>query len=158
MPVYGPSTEIIPGITHKLVEGDRVTVNELGLEFAILDIPGHTSGHIAYHDDDILFCGDTLFSCGCGRLFEGTPQQMYASLMKITQLPDETVIYCTHEYTEANIKFAMHVDPLNKELIKHKNKVESLRKKGLPSLPVTLGEEKKTNPLNCPGLLSVVKV
>ena len=146
VPVYGPSTEIIPGISHKLVEGDRVFINELGLDFTILDIPGHTLGHIAYHHDKILFCGDTLFSCGCGRLFEGTPQQMYTSLMKIAQLPDDTVIYCTHEYTEANIKFALHVDPLNKELIRYKNKVKFLRKKGLPSLPVTLAKEKQTNP------------
>ena len=106
VPVYGPKTEIIPEITHQLVEGDEVRFDQLDLTFNILDIPGHTSGHIAYFDDKRVFCGDTLFSCGCGRIFEGTPPQMFQSLEKLAHLPDSTGVYCTHEYTLSNIKFA----------------------------------------------------
>ncbi|HNP51280.1 MAG TPA: hydroxyacylglutathione hydrolase, partial [Nitrosomonas nitrosa] len=113
LPVYGPAKENIPGLTHRLSEGDTIHLAELSLDLSILDIPGHTAGHIAYYGANLLFCGDTLFACGCGRIFEGTPQQMYTSLQKLTKLPDDTLIYCAHEYTLANIRFATAIDPNN---------------------------------------------
>ena len=157
IPVYGPKRENIPGISQKLSEGDVVQIKELQKTFTVIDIPGHTLGHIGYHDKSVLLCGDTLFSCGCGRLFEGTPRQMYDSLKKITELPDEILIYCTHEYTESNIKFALHVEPQNKELIELRDRVREIREKGLPSLPVTLKQEKDTNPFLRVHLPSVAK-
>ncbi len=146
VPIYGPKKEKIPGITHCLEEGDQIFIKDINQNFRIIDIPGHTLGHIGYYNDKLLFCGDTLFSCGCGRLFEGTPKQMYQSLAKIAGLPDEIMIFCGHEYTEANINFALSVEPENKNLSDFQNKVKLLRDQGLPSLPVRLSQEKQTNP------------
>ncbi len=157
VPIYGPKKENIPGISQKLSEGDSVFIKELEQGFKIIEIPGHTLGHIGYYDDSLLLCGDTLFSCGCGRLFEGTPEQMFHSLQKIANLPDHTLIFCTHEYTEANIEFALSVEPQNKELMEFKDKVLDLRSKGLPSLPVSLRQEKLTNPFLRAHLPSVAK-
>src|SRR3954470_5474490 len=150
VPVYGPKNEPIATLTRPVSEGDRVAVPELGVEFSVLDIPGHTRAHIAYYGAGALFCGDTLFACGCGRLFEGTAEQMYASLDKLARLPDETRVYCGHEYTLANIGFAKAVEPGNKALRKREERDSGLRAAGRPTLPSTLGDEKATNPfLRC---------
>jgi len=127
-----------------------VSVPELGVQFSVLDIPGHTRAHIAYYGGGALFCGDTLFACGCGRLFEGTAEQMYASLQKLLKLPDDTKVYCGHEYTLANIGFAKAVEPANAALKARESRDQKLRDAGKPTLPSTLGEEKATNPfLRC---------
>ena len=150
VPVYGPKTEIIPEITHQLVEGDEVRFDQLDLTFNILDIPGHTSGHIAYFDDKRVFCGDTLFSCGCGRIFEGTPPQMFQSLEKLAHLPDSTEVYCTHEYTLSNIKFARALEPNNSALADYEHLINFKMSNQQISLPTSIGFEKSVNPfLRC---------
>jgi hydroxyacylglutathione hydrolase len=150
VPVYGPRKEPIPTLTRPVSEGDRVSIPELGVDFSVIDIPGHTRAHIAYYGAGSLFCGDTLFACGCGRLFEGTAEQMYASLQKLRALPDETKVYCGHEYTLANIGFAKTVEPDNAALKQREDRDQRLRAAGKPTLPSTLGEEKATNPfLRC---------
>ena len=150
VPVYGPKNEPIPTLTQPVSEGDTVTIPELGASFSVLDIPGHTRAHIARDGAGSLFCGDTLFACGCGRVFEGTPQQMYASLEKLRALPDETKVYCGHEYTLANIGFAKGVEPGNAALAARETRDRQLRQAGKPTLPSRLGEEKATNPfLRC---------
>jgi hydroxyacylglutathione hydrolase len=150
VPVYGPKHEPIETLTHPVSEGDTVTIPELGASFSVLDIPGHTRAHIAYYGAGSLFCGDTLFACGCGRVFEGTPQQMYASLEKLRALPDETKVYCGHEYTLANIGFARGVEPGNAALTAREARDRRLREAGKPTVPSTMGEEKATNPfLRC---------
>jgi hydroxyacylglutathione hydrolase len=150
VPVYGPKGEPIATLTHPVAEGDTVPIPELGLTLSVLDIPGHTRAHIAYYGVDCLFCGDTLFACGCGRLFEGTAEQMMASLAKLAALPDATKVYCGHEYTLANIKFAQAVEPGNAALAARLERDRRLRAAGKPTLPSTLGEERATNPfLRC---------
>jgi len=149
--VYGPSN-VIESITKRVANGDVIDV--IGLSFEIIEIPGHTLDHIAYYSfnkgDPILFCGDTLFSGGCGRVFEGTHEQMHNSLAKLKQLPSNTKIYCGHEYTESNFKFALEVDPLNEDLQVRLNEVKQLRELEIPTLPSTLESELKTNPfLRC---------
>ncbi|MFN7779748.1 MAG: hydroxyacylglutathione hydrolase [Betaproteobacteria bacterium] len=150
VPVYGPAGETIPGRTHALVEGDAIEV--LGTEFQVLDVPGHTGGHIAYYARDMqaLFCGDTLFAAGCGRLFEGTPAQMVGSLAKLAALPPATRVYCAHEYTLANLRFARAVEPDNAALAARSERCAALRASGTPTVPSTLAEELATNPfLRC---------
>jgi hydroxyacylglutathione hydrolase len=150
VPVYGPKNEPIPTLTQPVSEGDTVTIGELDAKFSVLDIPGHTRAHIAYYGAGSLFCGDTLFACGCGRVFEGTPQQMYASLEKLRALPDSTKVYCGHEYTLANIGFAKGVEPGNSALAARETRDRRLREAGKPTVPSTMGEEKATNPfLRC---------
>jgi len=150
VPVYGPRHEPIATLTHPVSEGDTVTIPALGASFSVLDIPGHTRAHIAYYGAGSLFCGDTLFACGCGRVFEGTPQQMYASLQKLRALPDETKVYCGHEYTLANIGFARSVEPGNAALTAREARDRRMREAGKPTVPSRLGEEKATNPfLRC---------
>ena len=150
VPVYGPRNEPIATLTHPVSGGDEVKIPELGASFSVLDIPGHTRAHVAYYGAGALFCGDTLFACGCGRLFEGTAEQMYASLQKLLALPDETKVYCGHEYTLANIGFAKAVEPANAALGAREARDRRLRDAGRPTLPSTLGEEKATNPfLRC---------
>jgi hydroxyacylglutathione hydrolase len=150
VPVYGPRGEPIATLTRPVSEGDQVTIPELGASFSVLDIPGHTRAHIAYYGAGALFCGDTLFACGCGRLFEGTAEQMYASLQKLLALPDDTKVYCGHEYTLANIGFAKAVEPQNAALEAREERDRRLRAAGKPTLPSRLGEEKATNPfLRC---------
>jgi len=146
VPVYGPARERIPAITHRLKENDRVSLPELGLEFSVLDVPGHTAGHIAYYGAGMLFCGDTMFSAGCGRLFEGTAEQMYASLSKLAALPEATQMYCAHEYTEANLRFAAAVEPDNQDIRAHRERARALRAQNQPTLPSTIGLEKRINP------------
>ena len=125
VPVYGPANESIPTLTHRLKESNdteseegNAYIPEFSLSLRVLDIPGHTAGHIAYYGANLLFCGDTLFACGCGRLFEGTAQQMVDSLQKLADLPNKTEVYCGHEYTQNNIRFARIVEPGNQALIK----------------------------------------
>ena len=150
VPVYGPKNEPIATLTHPVAEGDTVTIPQLGATFSVLDIPGHTRAHIAYYGAGSLFCGDTLFACGCGRVFEGTPQQMYASLEKLRALPDDTKVYCGHEYTLANIGFAKNVEPGNTALNARETRDRRLREAGKPTVPSRLGDEKATNPfLRC---------
>lgn len=153
-PVYGPASETIAGVTHPLQGGDSVTFADMDLEFAVIDCPGHTAGHIAFFaeadDKPVLFCGDTLFSAGCGRMFEGNPRQFLASLQRLDKLPAETRVYCAHEYTEANLKFACSVEPDNKAVQEHLKKVTSLRAAAQITLPSTLALERDINPfLRC---------
>jgi hydroxyacylglutathione hydrolase len=157
VPVFGPKGEPIPALTHPVGQGDKVEIPELKAaatplvpSFTVLDIPGHTRAHVAYYGLESLFCGDTLFACGCGRVFEGTAEQMLASLAKLAALPDATKVYCGHEYTLANIKFARAVDPGNSLLAAREERATALRAAGRPTLPSTLGEERATNPfLRC---------
>jgi hydroxyacylglutathione hydrolase len=150
VPVFGPKNEPIATLTQPVAEGDRVAIPELGLTFEVLDIPGHTRAHVAYYGAGALFCGDTLFACGCGRLFEGTAEQMYKSLSKLASLPDDTKVYCGHEYTLANIGFAKAVEPGNRALSDRQLRDQKLRDAGKPTLPSTLRDEKATNPfLRC---------
>jgi hydroxyacylglutathione hydrolase len=157
VPVFGPKGEPIPALTHPVGQGDKVEIPGLAAEptalapsFVVLEIPGHTRAHVAYYGLGSLFCGDTLFACGCGRVFEGTPAQMLHSLTKLAALPDETKVYCGHEYTLANIKFARAVDPDNAALAAREERAKALRDAGRPTLPSTLGEERATNPfLRC---------
>lgn len=147
--VYGPARERIPEPLTRLAEGDTIEV--LGLAFRVIDVPGHTAGHIAYYCDDVdgaplLFCGDTLFSGGCGRLFEGTPAQMLSSLDKLAALPGTTKVCCTHEYTLSNLKFARAVEPGNTELMHYVQHCQDLRARNLPTLPSTIARERQINP------------
>ena len=148
-PVYGPARERIPAPFVPLAEGDRIEV--LGLRFDVIEVPGHTAGHIAYvtHDEGaspLLFCGDTLFSAGCGRLFEGTAAQMQASLARLATLPDTTRVCCTHEYTLSNLRFAAAVEPANADVAAHLRHCEALRAQQQITLPSTLALERRINP------------
>jgi len=149
-PVYGPAQENIHEVDHPLHQDDEVTIESLHTKFKIFDIPGHTKGHIGYFSQNRLFCGDTLFAGGCGRLFEGTPQQMLQSLEKIAGLPLSTQIYCAHEYTLSNLRFALSVEPNNLTLQERFKQTEQLRMKGIATVPSTLTIELETNPfLRC---------
>lgn len=150
VPVHGPATEQIPAISVRHRGGERVAL--LGFSFAVFDVPGHTRGHIAYYEarHGWLFCGDTLFAGGCGRLFEGTPEQMAASLAQLAALPPATRVYCAHEYTLANLRFARAVEPENPALIAREQRCIEQRARGLATVPSTIGEELATNPfLRC---------
>jgi hydroxyacylglutathione hydrolase len=148
-PAFGPAGERIEGLTRKLREGDVVDVPGIDAIFDVLDVPGHTAGHIAYvarDGDKVAFCGDTLFACGCGRLFEGTAAQMVDSLGKLAKLAPETRMYCAHEYTLANIRFAEAVEPGNAKLAERKRREVARRGRGEATVPFTLAEELETNP------------
>jgi hydroxyacylglutathione hydrolase len=148
--VYAPKYESFHFKHTPLAEGDKVSLAEIELSLNVMWLPGHTLGHIAYVNHNYLFCGDTLFGAGCGRLFEGTPEQMLNSLNRLKALNPEIKVFCTHEYTSKNIAFALDLEPENQDLQKRKNHVESLRLKNLPSLPSSIGLELKTNPfLRC---------
>ena len=146
VPVYGHKSDSgrIPGLTNGVDDGDEIQIGEL--KGKVFFIPGHTTGHVAYLFDNNLFCGDTLFTAGCGRLFEGTPQQMHASLKKLMALPGNTNVYCGHEYTENNLRFALTVEPKNPKLVARFERVRSLRARGASTVPATMEEEKQTNP------------
>jgi len=146
MAVYGPASEAIPGLTHPLKQGDRVSFPEIGADFQVLDVPGHTRGAIAFYGNGALFCGDTLFTAGCGRLFEGTAAQMHASLTKFAALPDQTQVYCGHEYTVENLHFAQVVEPANPDIQARLNEATGRRAVALPTVPASLAVEKCTNP------------
>lgn len=143
---YAPRDERIGDVDRRVGDGDRVPLPAPAAEFAVIAIPGHTRSHIAYHAPGVLFCGDTLFSVGCGRLFEGTPAQMVSSLNRLAALPDDTRVYCGHEYTAANCAFARRVEPGNMALAEHSRRVEALRDREQPTLPSTLGLERAINP------------
>jgi hydroxyacylglutathione hydrolase len=150
VPVFGPKNDGIDLVTDPLVQGDRITVPGIDMTLDVLDVPGHTLGHIAYvrRDDEAnwLFCGDTLFGAGCGRLFEGTPAQMAASLAQLAELPDETLVYCAHEYTLSNLAFAQAVDGGNTALAARVEADGASRAAGQPTIPSTIALEKATNP------------
>lgn len=144
--VYGPKHEPIKSVERSLVSGDIVELKKLNLSFDVIDVPGHTEGHIAYYMPGVLFCGDTLFSCGCGRVFSGTYEQLSDSLLSLGELPANTLVYCAHEYTQDNIGFAKWVEPDNPDLHMREERVGELRAADLPSVPSYLGEEFLTNP------------
>jgi len=143
---YGPAGEALPFACEGVRGGDRLALPATGLAFDVLDVPGHTAGHVAYFGHGALFCGDTLFSAGCGRLFEGTPAQMLGSLDALATLPDDTRVYCAHEYTLANLRFALDVEPDNTDLQAWRDEAQGLRGKDRPTLPTTIGREKRVNP------------
>ncbi len=145
---YGPADPRVPGPIERLSDGDVVEIG--ALRFRVLEVPGHTRGHIAFHGEGLLFCGDTLFSLGCGRLFEGSPAQMRASLDRLAALPGDTLVCCAHEYTEANAAFAAAADPDNPALHARSSEVRRLRAVGRATVPSTIAEERACNPfLRC---------
>ena len=151
VPVFGPATEHIAGVNHPLGEGDVVDLAALQLRLRVIEVPGHTRGHIAYFgrcidQDHVLFCGDTLFAGGCGRLFEGSAEQMWSSLQTLAALPVDTAVYCTHEYTLANFAFARHVRPDDPHIARRYEEVSKLRATHQITLPSSIGLERKTNP------------
>lgn len=166
IPVYGPEHAKVPAISHLMNEGDEVTL--FGTSFNVLEVPGHTLDHIAYAANkvassdnnamnNILFCGDTLFSAGCGRLFEGSPEQMHTSMQKLSALGEDTLVFCTHEYTESNLKFAQAVEPQNSDITNELRRVQSLNVSIQPSLPSSIAKEKAINPFLRTHLPSVKK-
>lgn len=149
--VFGPAGETLPHCDRRLVEGDQVALPELDLNLEVIDVPGHTAGHIAYSGraggvEPLVFCGDTLFATGCGRLFEGTPDQMNDSLGKLAALPADTRVYCAHEYTLSNIRWARAVEPANGALADWETEAQALRDNGTPTVPTTLALEREVNP------------
>jgi hydroxyacylglutathione hydrolase len=146
IPCYAPHDERIRHATHRVGEGDRFRVEALGLDLGVVEIPGHTLTHIAFHGGGWLFCGDTLFSLGCGRMFEGSPEQMLGSLERLAALPGNTLVCCGQEYTEAKGRFAAAAEPQNPARDARLAEVARLRASGLPSLPSTLASERDCNP------------
>ena len=158
--VYGPASETMPEPLHRLNDGDVITA--MGLRFEALHVPGHTAGHMAYFGqipdtDPVLFCGDTLFSAGCGRLFEGTPAQMLTSLTRLASLPDGTRVCCAHEYTLSNLRFAVAVEPDNADLMAYQTQAQALRHNHRPTLPSNIRLEKAINPFLRTHLPSVAQ-
>ena len=150
VPVIGPDDARVGFKTRTVHDGERCELPELGLGFEILEVPGHTVSHIAFWGHGALFCGDTLFSAGCGRMFEGNPEQMNASLNRLRDLPPSTEVFCGHEYTAANLRFALTVEPANRAALDYQEKVNRVRAAGDPSLPSTLNLEIQVNPfLRC---------
>lgn len=144
--VFAPHDERIAQVTHRVRESERATVPGLGLTLEVLEVPAHTRTHIAFHGGGMLFCGDTLFACGCGRLFEGTPAQMHAALSRLAALPGDTRVYCGHEYTLANITFARAAEPDNPDLPALEARCKALRANHQPTLPSTIAQERAMNP------------
>jgi len=158
--VFGPAAESISGISRPLRGGETIRPAGCDSSFAVLAVPGHTLGHLAYYGAGCLFCGDTLFAGGCGRLFEGTAAQMLASLTRLAELPDETAVYCAHEYTQANLRFALAVEPGNRYLQVRAAEVAAARASGLATVPSTIACEKASNPfLRCrqPEVVAAVR-
>ena len=158
--IYGHAIENVTDVTDFVAHNQMVTLADFGLTFRVLHVPGHTLGHVAYYCKPWLFCGDTLFGAGCGRLFEGAPEQMLNSLNLLTSLPDDTLVYCAHEYTASNLEFAHHVEPKNSAIVQRMEETKALQAKNIPSVPSTLALEKATNPfLRCqqPELMISVK-
>lgn len=146
VPVFAPHDERIAIRCTRVADGDRVEIADPALRFSVIAIPGHTRSHVAYHGHGIVFCGDTLFSVGCGRIFEGTPEQMLASLDRLAALPGDTLVCCGHEYTLANCAFAKTVDPDNAALARRLAQARAQRERGVPTVPVSLAEERACNP------------
>ncbi len=158
--VYGPANESIRGLTRRLGEGDEVDLDKIGLCFKVLDVPGHTAGHIAYLGHGALFCGDTLFAGGCGRVFDGTFLQLCESLKKIRALPGDTLVYCAHEYTVDNLGFAKWVEPTNPDIIFRDEEEMERQERGIPTVPSFLAQEIATNPFlrfDDPEVVSMVE-
>lgn len=148
--IFGPAGESVPGQPNRVRDGDCVQLDSLGLQFEVLDVPGHTAGHIAYVGHGAVFCGDTLFSAGCGRLFEGTAEQMSVSLGKLAALPVDTLVYCAHEYTVGNLKFALAVEPHNQAATDYLQECVDRRAKDEATVPSTIRRERNVNPfLRC---------
>ncbi|MCP3674827.1 MAG: hydroxyacylglutathione hydrolase [Gammaproteobacteria bacterium] len=156
--VYGPANEDIKELDYRLSEKDTVNLDKSALSFSVFDVPGHTKGHIAYLTEDALFSGDSLFAGGCGRIFEGTAEQMYQSLTKLSLLPADTRIYCAHEYTEGNLNFALAVEPENNDLVDRINEVKKKRANGQSTVPSLMHVEHATNPFLRSQQKSVMKV
>lgn len=144
--VYGPANEPVPLREQALADGDWIRPSGLDTGFVVMDVPGHTEGHVAYLGDGLLFCGDTLFAGGCGRVFSGTHEQLYHSLRRLACLPGDTRVFCAHEYTQANLGFAHWVEPGNAALVQRRREVDELRAAGQPTVPSLLREELATNP------------
>jgi hydroxyacylglutathione hydrolase len=144
--VLGPAGEPIPHRDLALEDGDEAVVPALRARFQVLGVPGHTEDHVAYVGEGVLFCGDTMFAAGCGRVFGGTHEQLHASLQRLRALPPDTLAYCAHEYTEANLGFAKWVEPDNAELVRRETEVRQLRGRGAPTVPSTIAIERATNP------------
>ena len=150
VPVYGRQHPGNPHISHDLREGNRLKIDTLGIDFDILEIPGHLDDHLAFVASGILFCGDVLFGAGCGRNFEGTPAQLHRSLQRLAQLPGDTRVYSAHEYTAANLRFALACEPHNQDILRRIEQVARQRAENLPTLPSSIALEKATNPfLRC---------
>lgn len=145
VPVYGPPDERITTVDHPVSEGDIISLGD-DITLGVLDTPGHTRFHVCYTGDGFLFSGDTLFAGGCGKLFEGSPQQMHASLEKLAALPDDTLVYCAHEYTLANLAFARIAEPDNTDVENREKEARNRRSRGKPTVPSTLALERMTNP------------
>ncbi len=149
-PVYGPPRTACGDDFRPLHGGERIVLQDPAIAFAVLPVPGHTRDHLAYFTEGALFCGDTLFAGGCGRLFEGTPAEMFASLERLAGLPDETLVYCAHEYTLANLRFARAADPHNSAIVAREHEAIGQREHGRPTLPSTIALERASNPfLRC---------
>jgi hydroxyacylglutathione hydrolase len=142
--VIGPKDTRVPWATRAVGEGDSFEIADL--KYSVLDVPGHTDPHLAFHVEHHLFCGDSLFAGGCGRLFEGSPAQMWNSLLKIRSLDDDTIVYCGHEYTLNNLEFAVSIEPGNSDLARRLEQVRQQREAGVATVPFRLGEDKLTNP------------
>lgn len=148
--IYGPETPKIPTVTTPVKQDDEVELSHLGVTLKVMSLPGHTFDHIGYYTDTFLLCGDTLFSAGCGRIFDGSAQLLFESLNKLKQLPKTTIVYCTHEYTLANVNFALTVEPNNMALVDYYNQVLTMRQKNIATVPTNLKREIAINPfLRC---------
>ena len=157
VPVYGPHEERIPTVSRQLCEGEKFVIDGIGVEMAVIEVPAHTRSHIAFYGADMLFCGDTLFAGGCGRIFEGTPAQMHSALGKLMALPDHTRVYCGHEYTLANLRFARAAEPGNPLVSAWEEQAAAQRARNEVTLPSTIGREKGANPfVRCdqPGIVA----
>ena len=153
IPVITPAAETVTGSSRAVSDGESIELPDIDCRLNVMHVPGHTLGAVAYYNDSAVFSGDTLFSGGCGRMFEGTAAQMHASLNKFKQLPDSTLLYCGHEYSAANLRFAASVEPENVAIRQRQQQVDQLRLKGKPTVPTTLAVEKATNPfLRCDQL------
>ncbi len=155
--VYGPAEEPIKSITHRVGGGERIKLDWLGAEFEVMDVPGHTEGHVAYYGNGVLFCGDTMFAAGCGRVFSGTHEQLHDSLQKFAALPPDTKVYCAHEYTMANLGFAKWVEPDSASVQARFDNASDLRARGEPTVPSLLREELETNPFLRVGKPNVIE-
>ena len=146
VPVYAGANDPVPTCTHPVHEGDTVSIPDLSLSLQVFDIPGHTLGHVCFYNESVAFTGDTLFTAGCGKIFEGTAEQMYASLQKLLSLPDDLKVYCGHEYTESNLDFALKVEPDNPDILARAGEVARMRMDGAPTVPALMSLERATNP------------
>lgn len=157
VPVYGVKSKQIPHVTKVVTEGTEITFAALNYHLKVMQIPGHTLEHVAYYNEQNLFCGDTLFTGGCGRMFEGTPEQMYNTLQRLAVLGPQIQIYCGHEYTINNLLFALEVEPTNRDIMQRLAKTHALREQGLPTVPSTMATELATNPFLRTSVPAVIK-